>query len=93
LLSDLFEGASRHKALRHVAGLVQRGVQVISLLALDDEGQPSHDQDFARSLASMGVACFACTPDRFPDLMAEALAKHDVTGWASRQGIFVARGS
>ncbi len=93
LLSDLFEGASRHKALRHVAGLVQRGVQVISLLALDDDGQPSHDQDFARALASIGVPCFACTPDRFPDVMAEALAKRDVAGWASRQGIFVARGA
>ena len=32
----------------------------------------------------LGVPVFACTPDKFPDLMAVALAKQDVGMWLSK---------
>ena len=48
-------------------------VQVIALLALNDSCAPSYDRDNAARLAAMGIPCFACTPDLFPDLMSAAI--------------------
>ncbi|MDF2708731.1 MAG: hypothetical protein K0R62_4383 [Nonomuraea muscovyensis] len=84
LISDLFEGGVREEMLRRVAALAQAGVQVIVLLALSDEGAPSYDHDNAAALAAMGVPAFACTPDAFPDLMAAAIERRDITRWAER---------
>jgi hypothetical protein len=55
---------------------------VIALLALSDEGAPSYDKENAAALAELGVAAFACTPDSFPDLMAAAIERRDITEWA-----------
>jgi hypothetical protein len=30
------------------------------------------------------VTAFACTPDAFPDLMAAAIERRDITQWAQR---------
>lgn len=84
LISDLFEGGVREELLRRVAALTQAGVQVIVLLALSDEGAPSYDHDNAAALAALGVPAFACTPDAFPDLMAAAIERRDLTRWAER---------
>jgi hypothetical protein len=73
--------------LRRAASLVGSGAQVISLLALDDSGAPSYDRNNAAQLAAMGIPCFACTPDLFPDLMAAAIQRHSLEQWASRAGI------
>jgi hypothetical protein len=35
----------------------------------------------------MGIPCFACTPDLFPDLMAAAIQRHSLEQWASQAGI------
>jgi len=35
---------------------------------------------------------FACTPDKFRELMAAAIEKRDVTAWAAREGIVATRG-
>ena len=58
------------------------GVQVIVLLALSDEGAPGYEHDNAAALAGLGVTAFACTPDAFPDLMAAAIERRDITQWA-----------
>jgi hypothetical protein len=31
------------------------------------------------------VTAFACTPDAFPDLMAAAIERRDITQWAQQQ--------
>jgi hypothetical protein len=36
---------------------------------------------------------FACTPDLFPDLMAVALRRGDVAGWAAGHDIALVRAS
>jgi hypothetical protein len=41
----------------------------------------------------MGIPTFACTPDQFPDLIATALSRGDITAWAARNDIPVARSS
>ena len=69
--------------------LVAAGVQLVVLLALNDEGAPSYDHGNAQFLSNLGVPVFACTPDKFPDLMAAALSKQDITLWASQQDLIV----
>jgi hypothetical protein len=33
------------------------------------------------------VPVFACTPDKFPDLMAAALSKQDIGNWAAKEDL------
>jgi len=87
LISDLYEGGNNAEMLKRAASLVGSGAQVIVLLALDDRGAPAYDHGNAAQLAAMGVPCFACTPDLFPDLMAAAIQRHSLEQWASEAGI------
>jgi hypothetical protein len=41
------------------------------------------DAKNAAAFAEMDIPVFACTPDRFPDLMAAALAKKGLKLWAA----------
>ncbi|ATL70245.1 VWA domain-containing protein [Nocardia terpenica] len=83
LISDLYEGGIRDEMLRRIAAMKESGVQVLVLLALSDDGAPAYDHDNAAALNTLGVPAFACTPDAFPDLLAVALDKGDVTTWAN----------
>jgi hypothetical protein len=66
-------------------------VRLIVLLALSDDGAPGYSRDNAARLAALGAPVFACTPDRFPDMLAAALDGRDVGAWAEAVGITVAR--
>jgi Mg-chelatase subunit ChlD len=85
LISDLFEGGNRNQMLRRIADMTAAGAQVIVLLALSDDGAPGYDHDNAAALAGLGVTAFACTPDAFPDLMAAAIERRDITQWAQQR--------
>lgn len=91
LITDLYEGGNQQQMLRRAAELVASGVQVICLLALNDQGAPIYDQHNAQVLAGLGIPSFACTPDLFPDLMAAAIQKQDLASWAARNDIVTAR--
>ncbi|WP_433576454.1 VWA domain-containing protein [Nocardia brasiliensis] len=82
LISDLYEGGIRDEMLRRINAMQESGVQVVALLALSDEGAPAFDHENAAALAALGVPAFACTPDRFPDLLAVALDRGDLRSWA-----------
>jgi hypothetical protein len=60
-------------------------VSVVALLALSDDGAPSHDASNAAALAGLGIPAFACTPDAFPELLALAIDGGDITAWAHRE--------
>lgn len=90
LITDLYEGGNRQHMLQRASELVASGVQVVCLLALNDHGAPIYDQQNAQFLAGLGVPSFACTPDLFPDLMAAAIQKQDLTRWAARNEIVTA---
>ena len=92
LISDLYEGGVEKNLLQRANELVQSGVQVITLLALSNEGAPFYDKDLAAKLAGLGIPSFACTPDLFPGMMAAAIRKEDVNLWAAKQGIVVPKG-
>jgi hypothetical protein len=87
LISDLFEGGDVGAMHRRLAGLVMAGVQVIVLLALDDQGKPAYDHRHAAAFAALGVPCFACMPALFPELMAAAIRRQDLGQWAASHGI------
>ena len=83
LVSDLYEGGDRDAMLRRIADMTAAGTQVIALLALSDDGAPGYDRENAAALAGLGITAFACTPDAFPDLMAAAIERRDITQWAA----------
>ena len=83
LVTDLEEGGNAQRMRKRMAELVASGVQLIVLLALNDDGAPYYDKNHAEYLASLGVPAFACTPDHFPELMAAALNKQDLSLWVA----------
>jgi Mg-chelatase subunit ChlD len=85
LISDLFEGGVETEFLKRATALVTSGVQLIALLALSDEGAPHFNAPLAAQLATLGVPAFACTPDRFPELMAAAIQRRDLREWVARE--------
>lgn len=93
LITDLMEGGDAQALIARLLSLKTSGVNVIVLLALTDTGQPFYDKDMAAKVATLGIPVFACTPDQFPDLMATALRRDDVQGWAASQDIKTVRAS
>lgn len=92
LISDLCEGGDVEQLLARASALVDSGVNLITLLALSDEGHAWHDEKMAAAFAALGSPVFACTPDQFPDLMAAALQRQDIAAWAAEQDIALVRG-
>jgi Mg-chelatase subunit ChlD len=92
LVSDLHEGGIAEEMVRRAREVVGAGVTMVALLALSDSGAPSYDAGHAAALAGVGVPTFACTPDLFPDLMAAAIEKRDLSSWAAANDIVTSHG-
>ena len=67
------EGGNRAALMRRLAAMKEAGVRVIVLLAIADDGAPYYDEHNAKHLASLGIPCFACSPERLPELLETAL--------------------
>jgi Mg-chelatase subunit ChlD len=91
LITDLYEGGDPLEMRKRAKTLAEAGVQIIVLLALNDDGAPSYDHGNAEYMASLGIPVFACTPDKFPDLMAAALSKQDIGLWAAKEDLVTKR--
>ncbi len=78
LLTDLYEGGNETQLVRRLEHMVGSGVRVMCLLALCDSGVPSFDEGLAKKLAGLGIPCFACTPNKLPDLLEGALRGADL---------------
>ena len=87
LISDLYEGGNENEMLKKAAAIKSSGVQIIALLALDDEGAPQFDKSVASKFSALGIPSFACSPDQFPSLMAAAIKKESINDWMAREGI------
>jgi Mg-chelatase subunit ChlD len=90
LVSDLLEGGEPDEMLRIAGSLAAAGVTVVALLALSDEGAPAYDHDNAAALAVLGIPAFACTPDLFPELIAAAIDRRDLSAWAAGHDLHTA---
>jgi Mg-chelatase subunit ChlD len=82
LITDLYEGGDQRQMRARMQELTESGVQLIVLLALNDDGSPSYDKNNAQFLATLGAPVFACTPDLFPDMMSAAISRQDMHQWA-----------
>lgn len=78
LISDLEEGGVEAGLIRKLTEMHESGVKVIALLALTDSGVPHYDERIAKKVSSIGIPCFACTPDRLPELIESALKGKDL---------------
>ncbi len=87
LLTDLYEGGNERALVQKIQSIKQGGSQIITLLALNDQGAPIYDSQLARQFAQMEIPVFACTPDQFPNLMATAIKKESIPQWMAREGI------
>lgn len=92
LISDLFEGGNVKEMLKVMSQISLSGASCVALLALNDEGAPMYDHGNAAAFAAFGVPSFACTPDLFPELMAAAFNKKDLSQWASQHDLLTSRG-
>ena len=79
LITDLYEGAPEEMLFEQCQLLLNQSVEIIILLALDDKGRPAYDQGIAARLMRMGIHSFACAPEQFPEVMAAALNKEDLS--------------
>lgn len=91
LITDLYEGGDNNEMLKRAAAIAGSGVRMVTLLSLADTGAPAFDEKNAAALASMSVPSFACTPDKFPELMAAAIQGRELGQWASEQGMTATR--
>ena len=80
LISDLYEGGNRAALLRRVEELKESGARVVVLLAIADGGRPLYDPETARRIAAMGIPCFACAPERLPELLERCLKGQSLEG-------------
>src|SRR5262249_16173342 len=92
LVSDLIEGGNAAEMLARARRLADAGVNLIVLLALNDDGRPAYEPRHAAALAGFGAPVFPCTADQFPDLMGTALRREDIAAWAARNDIALVRG-
>ena len=57
---------------------------MVVLLAIADGGKPYYDAQTAQRIAGMEIPCFACAPDRLPELLERVLKKQDLAEFAAR---------
>lgn len=81
IITDLYEGGNRSGLLRRLDELRSSGVNVIVLLAISDSGNPIYDQALAGRVAALDIPCFACPPEKLPELMEAALKRRSLTGF------------
>ena len=79
LISDLFEGGNTAEMFLRATVIKESGATLIVLLALNDEGRPVYDKHNAAQFAAMDIPVFACSPDKFPEVMAAAINRKDLT--------------
>lgn len=73
LVSDFYEGGSTSDLIARTRALVQAGVRVLGLAALDDKAQPSYDRETAAQLVRVGASIAAMTPGELANWLAEQL--------------------
>lgn len=71
LITDFFEGAPVDRLLQVAAGLLESGVTLLGLAALDEEANPRYDRDLARRLVGLGAHVGAMTPGQLANWVAE----------------------
>lgn len=85
LVTDLYEGGNRNGLIRRLGELKESGVNVIVLLAISDSGKPMFDESIAEKIAAFDIPCFACPPEKLPEMLETALKKRSLSGFAAKK--------
>lgn len=85
LITDLEEGGNRAALLRRLEEMKSDGVTVVVLLALAAGGRPYCDEQMAQRVAGLGIPCFACAPERLPELLERALRGDSLAGFGKEK--------
>ncbi|WP_245194746.1 DUF5682 family protein [Kitasatospora phosalacinea] len=75
LVSDFYEGGDAGRLLRGVRKLVEQGVTVLGLAALDEEADPVYDRELAGLLVGLGAHVGAMTPGELAAFVAEKVGR------------------
>ena len=75
LITDLYEGGNRNGLIRRLSELKSSGVNIVILLAISDSGKPCYDESLAKKIAEFDIPCFACPPEKLPELLERALKR------------------
>ncbi|MBP1568632.1 MAG: VWA domain-containing protein, partial [Oscillospiraceae bacterium] len=78
IVTDLYEGGNRAQLIHRLSDLKSSGVNVVILLAISDSGKPCFDSGLAEKAAELQIPCFACPPEKLPDLLDAALKRRDL---------------
>lgn len=84
LVTDLMEGGNRNGLIRRLEELKESGVNLVILLAISDSGKPVYDAAMADKAAALDIPCFACPPERLPELLEAALKKHSLKAFVEK---------
>lgn len=79
IVTDLYEGGNRAGLLRRLGELKESGVNIVVLLAISDSGAPSFDSQLAGRVAELDIPCFACPPEKLPELLEQALKRRKIS--------------
>jgi Mg-chelatase subunit ChlD len=70
LITDFYEGAPVERLLGVTRSLVESGVTILGLAALDDRADPMYDRGVAEQMVALGAQCGAMTPGELAEWVA-----------------------
>ncbi len=70
LVTDFYEGGSETQLLHTTKALVESGVNVLGLAALDERAEPNYDRELAARMVGAGAEVAAMTPGELADWVA-----------------------
>jgi len=71
LITDFYEGAPEERLLQVAGGLIESGVTLLGLAALDQDADPRYDTAMAAKLVNLGAHVGAMTPGELASWVAE----------------------
>jgi len=73
LISDLFDGGGYQPMYAHIASMIEAGVKIICLTALDRDCVGSYDKTAAKRLTAMGASVASLTPGELANWIGEVI--------------------
>jgi Mg-chelatase subunit ChlD len=71
LITDFYEGAPIDRLLSVTKQLIESGVNLLGLAALDEQANPNYDRDLAQQMVNLGAQVGAMTPGELAAWVAE----------------------
>ncbi|AFY93342.1 VWA domain-containing protein [Chamaesiphon minutus] len=71
LITDFYEGAPVDRLLSVTKQLIESGVKILGLAALDEQANPNFDRDIAQRMVNLGAQVGAMTPGELATWVAE----------------------